>query len=52
MANSGAKFLDDAGTLVAEDLIGLAVVLVSPAKTTMGDLDEDLIAIERRRMGC
>ena len=52
MVNAGAEFLDDADALVAQYLIDCAVMLVSPAEATVGDLDEDLIAFERRCSSC
>ena len=44
--------LDDTDTLVTEDHVGVAVVLVSTAETGGGDLEKDLVILELAALGC
>ena len=41
--DTGADSLDDTDTLVAENLVGLQVVLVGTAETGVSGLDEDIV---------
>lgn len=47
----GTDFLDDTDTLVSEDHVGLAVVLISTAKTGGGDTEVALVSSELRLGG-
>ena len=45
-ADIRADFLYDACALVAEHLVGRAIVLVRAAEAAVSDLNEDLVALE------